>query len=229
MLAGAGTNPLQAEYVRIMQRGLSANAILQTALPTVSVPPIPSSIIPYDTGGSYRLNEDDLTKQLRMVAQMVAAGQTLGMRRQVFMVSIGGFDSHANQMRDQPALMARVANAIDYFLTSMGSLGLLNNVALFTASDFGRALLSNGDGSDHGWGSHHFVAGGMVAGRNIHGRFPNTALGGTDDIGSGRLLPSQSVTQMAAPLGRWMGLSSTDLATVLPGISNFDANALRYL
>ncbi|GCL65103.1 hypothetical protein AQPW35_41840 [Rubrivivax pictus] len=229
MLANVGTSPLQAEYVRILQRGMSANTILQTALPGVSVPPIPATTIPFGTGGSYKLDEDDLTKQLRMVAQMVAAGQTLGMRRQVFMVSIGGFDSHANQMRDQPALMARVANAIDYFLTSMGSLGMLNNVALFTASDFGRALLSNGDGSDHGWGSHHFVAGGMVAGRNIHGRFPSTALGGTDDIGSGRLLPSQSVTQMAAPLGRWMGLSSSDLATVLPGIANFDANALRFL
>ena len=108
---------------------------------------------------------------------MIAAGQTLGMRRQVFMVSVGGFDTHANQMRDQPVLMARVAQASNYFLSALNTMGLLNNVTLFSASDFGRTLTSNGDGSDHGWGSHHFIAGGGVKGGTIHGQFPITALG----------------------------------------------------
>ena len=84
---------------------------------------------------------------------MIGAGQTIGMKRQVFMVSMGGFDTHANQMRDQPVLMARVAQSIDYFMNAMRTMGLLDNVTLFTASDFGRTLNSNGDGSDHGWGS----------------------------------------------------------------------------
>jgi len=48
-------------------------------------------------------------------------------------------------------------------------------------------------------------------------------------VGSGRLLPSHSVSQMAAPLGRWMGLSATEVATVLPGLANFDAQALRFI
>ncbi len=225
----SGTDALQAEYVRVLQRGISSNSLLQTALPGANVQAIPATPIVLGTGTSITLNNDGLARQLRMVAQMIAAGQTLGMRRQVFMVSMGGFDTHANQMRDQPSLMARVAQSIDYFLSAMAGMGMLNNVALFTASDFGRTLQSNGAGCDHGWGSHHMVAGGMVAGGAIHGRFPDLALGSADEVGSGRLLPAISVSQLAAPMGRWLGLSATELATVLPGLGNFDAQALRFL
>ena len=151
------------------------------------------------------------------------------MRRQVFMVSMGGFDTHNNQMRDQPSLMARVAYSVDYFMQAVAALGLANNVLLFTASDFGRTLASNGDGSDHGWGSHHFVAGGAVKGRNILGRFPITALGTTDDVGSGRLLPGTSVTQMAAEMAGWMGLSPTEQRYVLPNLGNFATGAVDFL
>jgi uncharacterized protein (DUF1501 family) len=227
--AAEGTSPLQAEYARVMQRGLDAGVLLQTALPGVNVPAIPSTPIALGTGGSIALNQDSLARQLRMVAQMIGAGQTLGMRRQVFMVSMGGFDSHANQMRDQPSQMARVANSIDYFLSALGTMGLSNNVTLFTASDFGRALLSNGSGSDHGWGSHHFVAGGAVRGRNIYGRMPVTALGTADDVGSGRLLPGISVTQMAAKLAIWMGLSATELPYALPNVRNFSLTGLDFV
>jgi len=229
LLAAAGSDPLQAEYTRVMQRGLDTSAVLANALAGTNVPAIPATAIPLGTGGSLTLDQDSLARQLRLVAQLVAAGQTLGMRRQVFMVSMGGFDSHANQMRDQPSQMARVAQSVDYFLSAITTMGLLNNVTLFTASDFGRALLSNGSGCDHGWGSHHFVAGGAVRGRNMYGRFPATVLGGADDVGSGRLLPAYGVTQMAATMGRWMGLSNIDLNAVLPGIANFDAQALAFL
>ena len=91
-------------------------------------------------------------------------------------------------------------------MTAVASLSPANNVTLFTASDFGRTLANNGDGSDHGWGSHHFVAGGAVKGRAIYGKFPTTALNTDDDVGSGRLLLSTSVTQMAGKLAGWMGL-----------------------
>lgn len=228
-LAQAGSDALQAEYTRVLQRGIATSGVLQTALAAGSVPAIPAASIALGSGGSVLLSEDSLARQLRMVAQLAQAGQRLGMKRQVFMVSMGGFDSHANQMRDQPSHMARVAQGIDYFLGAMNSIGMLNNVTLFTASDFGRTLLSNGSGSDHGWGSHHFVAGGAVAGRTIHGRFPDLALGSANDAGSGRLVPTHAVVQMAAPMGRWLGLSSSDLATVLPSIANFDAQALRFV
>ena len=229
LLTTQGTDPLQVEYVRIAQRGLAANGVLQATLPGSNVLAVPSTRIMLGTGSSLTLDQDALARQLRMVAQLVAAGPTLGMRRQVFMVSLSGFDSHANQMRDQPGLMARVALGVDYFLTAMSGLGMLNNVTLFTASDFGRTLLSNGDGSDHGWGSHHFVAGGAVVGRNVYGQFPTMALGSNDDVGSGRLLPSTSVTQYAATLAGWMGLNAAEQRMVLPNLGNFSTGSLGFL
>jgi uncharacterized protein (DUF1501 family) len=151
------------------------------------------------------------------------------MRRQVFMVTIGGFDSHSDQMRSQPVLMGRVAQSVDWFMGALSGAGLLNSTTLFSASDFGRTLTSNGDGSDHGWGSHHFIAGGAVRGGDIYGRFPVTALGTDTDVGSGRLLPTTSVTQYAATLGRWMGLSTSELGTVLPNLSNFSNTQLGFV
>lgn len=228
-IAATSTDPLRSEYSRVLQRGVEAGAVLQRAMATVNVPAIPANQIALGSGGAVNLSTDSLARQLRLVAQTIGAAQTLGMRRQVFMVSMGGFDSHSNQMRDQPSQMARVAQSLDYFLTSLAAMGLLNNVTLFTASDFGRTLLSNGDGSDHGWGSHHFVAGGAVRGRNIYGQFPVTALGHEQDIGSGRLLPSSSVIQVAARLGGWMGLTANELRMVLPGVDHFDAQALPFI
>jgi uncharacterized protein (DUF1501 family) len=229
-LAGAGTgSPLQAEAVRVMQRSIDASAVLQAVLPGVSVPAIPATPIALGSGGTTTLDKDGLARQLRMVAKMIGAGPALGLRRQVFMVSMGGFDTHTSQVRDQPSLMARVALSTDYFLSALSTMGLLNNVVLFSASDFGRTLLSNGQGSDHGWGSHHFVAGGEVRGRNVYGRFPSTALGSADDVGSGRLLPATSVTEYAGSLGRWMGLSSADVASVLPNIGNFSSAGVGFV
>ncbi len=225
VLTDAGSTALQAEYARVMQRAIASDAVLQAALGTTQVPPIPTTTLGLGTGTS-TLDKQGLAQQLRMVAQMIGAGQALGMRRQVFMVQIGGFDSHNFQMRDQPGLMATVAHSTSYFLSALNTIGLLNNVMLFSASDFGRTLTSNGDGSDHGWGSHHFVAGGMVKGRDIHGRFPVTALGTSTDIGSGRLLPTTGVTELAASLGSWMGLNTTELGYVLPNLGNFGGQRL---
>lgn len=223
LLAGSGANEFEAEYLKVVQRSLSTGTTLQTALAATSVAALPTTAITLPSGSTLNLSTDSLAKQLRVVAQMIAAGPGLGMRRQVFMVSLGGFDSHSNQMRDQPLLMARVAQSVSWFLNAMQAQGMLNNVMLFSASEFGRTLVSNGDGCDHGWGSHHFVAGGTVKGREILGSFPVSALNTVDDLGSGRLLPSTSVSQLAASLGGWMGLSNTELQSVLPNLGNFGA------
>lgn len=224
LLAGSGANAYEAEYLKVVQRSLATASTLQTALAATSVPALPTAAITLPDGSALTLSTDALARQLSVVAQMIAAGQGMGMRRQVFMVSLGGFDSHAFQMRDQPLLMARVAQSVSWFLSAMQGQGLLNNVLLFTASDFGRTLVSNGDGSDHGWGSHHLVAGGTVKGRTIYGRFPVTALGTSDEIGSGRLLPSMAVSELASTLGSWMGLNGTELQQVLPNLGNFSTS-----
>lgn len=219
--ATSSPNAFQAEYLKVVQRSLSSTSVLQSAIAGTSVAALPTSAITLPDGNTLTLANDSLAKQLRVVAQMIAAGPGLGMRRQVFMVSLGGFDCHSNQMRDQPLMMARVAQSVGWFMSTLQGVGMANNVALFTASDFGRTLLSNGDGCDHGWGSHHVVVGGAVKGREIVGRMPLTTTGTSDDLGSGRLLPGTGVTQLAASLGGWMGLSSAELAQALPNLGNF--------
>jgi len=167
---------------------------------------------------------------------MIEAGMrgATGAKRQVFFVSLGGFDTHDLQNRNQADLMARVAQALRYFDTTLGALAARNLVTTFTASDFGRTFTSNGDGTDHGWGSHHFVMGGAVKGGDVYGRFPTLATkntnnnnfdGSADQLGNGSLLPTNSVDQMAATLGAWFGLSAGQLADIFPNLANFDVAA----
>ena len=144
----------------------------------------------------------------------------------MFFVSLGGFDLHDFLLQQHPGLLARVSSAIKSFHDATVELGVANSVTSFTASDFGRTLSSNGDGSDHGWGSHHFVVGGAVNGGRFHGILPATAVNGPDDVGQGRLLPTTSVDQFGAALASWFGVPATDLPLVFPNIGNFDANAL---
>lgn len=220
-LQGRPADALGDAYGQVLQRAVRANARLAGALAGVPAPALPPLRLPA-TSGSVTLDQLGLAQQLRTVAHAIASAPALGLRRQVFLVQMGGFDTHAQQMRDHPALSAQVAASIDWFMTTLNTAGLLPGVTLFTASDFGRTLTANGDGSDHGWGSHHIVAGGGTLGTRIHGQFPEVALGTKTDVGSGRLLPTTSVTQLAGALGEWMGLSSGEVADVLPGLSGFD-------
>ncbi|WP_153061362.1 DUF1501 domain-containing protein, partial [Escherichia coli] len=113
-----------------------------------------------------------LSNQLLIVAKLIAARQALGATRQVFFVSIGGFDLHDNLVTQHPGLLTAVNDALASFYAATVELGVANQVTTFTASDFGRTLTSNGDGSDHGWGSHHFVLGGAVRGGQFWGKLP---------------------------------------------------------
>lgn len=163
-----------------------------------------------------------LSAQLKMVARMIEQQTTFGMKRQVFMVGMGGFDLHDFLPTQHPALLQKLSTAMKEFDDAMTSLGKGPQVTAFTASDFGRTLSSNGDGSDHGWGSHHFVMGGAVNGGQFFGTAPEIGLSHNQQVGSGRLLPSTSIDQMGAELAAWFGVSATDVKTVLPNARNFD-------
>jgi uncharacterized protein (DUF1501 family) len=139
----------------------------------------------------------------------------------VFFVSLGGFDNHNLLMQDHPTLMARVDEAIGAFYQATVELGVADKVTTITASDFGRTLASNSDGSDHGWGGHHFVVGGAVSGGRFYGTAPHVSISSDDQVGQGRLLPSTAVDQYAATLARWFGVAESELPTVLPNIGNF--------
>ena len=153
---------------------------------------------------------NSLADQLKMVARLIAARSALGAKRQVFLVSLGGFDLHDNLIAQHPVLLGRVSEAMTAFYNATVELGVANQVTAFTASDFGRTLTSNGDGSDHGWGSHHFMVGGAVKGAAFYGTPPPVSVGNTSaaqdqwHVGQGRLLPTTSVDQYAATMATWL-------------------------
>ena len=205
---------MRAEYTRVMSRAIEANDTLSAAMATA-----PVLNTAFDTSSS-------LAMQLRMVARLISVRQALGVQRQVFFVSLGGFDLHDFLVAQHPGLLAQLASALRSFHDATTEMGVSQQVTAFTASDFGRTFSSNGDGSDHGWGSHHFVLGGAVDGGRFHGRHPELALNGPDDVGQGRLLPTTAVDQLAATLARWLGVSDSDLALVAPNIGEYSQRDL---
>lgn len=213
-----GYDLFSQDVADITKRSIDANVALAAALTTAPDLPLPAAAA-----------NNRLAQQLRMVARMIAQRNVLGAKRQVFFVSLGGFDTHDNQLVNQPALHTQIADALSYFQTSIDGLGVGPEVTTFTGSDFGRTLTSNGDGSDHGWGSHHFVMGSAVKGRNFYGTFPIMGLNNVDEVGSGRLIPTTSVDQFAATMARWFGVSDTNMRLVLPNIGNFANSNVGFL
>ncbi len=245
------TNKFEIEHANVVSNAIAADGLLQQVMtataPNGSTPvPVPTQYVqPNSAAGA--LANNSLAVQLQTVARMIAGQSTLGSSRQIFFVSIGGFDTHTTQATNQSDLLARVSHAIDYFYnTALKSSAMpggdqTNNVTLFTASDFGRTFTSNGSGTDHGWGSHHFVVGGngvtagSVKGGDIYGSFPQTFVSSSNvwgdpknnplDVGSGNFIPQISVDQYAATLAKWFGLTygiGSELATVFPNLVNFD-------
>ena len=208
---------MQAEHTRVMARAIDANAALSTAL--AGVPALSTAFAA----------DNPLALQLQMVARMISARSALGAQRQVFFVSLGGFDLHDFLPTQHPGLLTTVAGALKSFYDATVELGVAQQVTAFTASDFGRTLTSNGDGSDHGWGSHHFLLGGAVQGGRFHGQLPAVSVNGPDDVGQGRLLPTTAVDQLAATLASWMGVSDSNLALVAPNIGNYSVRNLGLL
>ncbi|WOO42809.1 DUF1501 domain-containing protein [Rubellicoccus peritrichatus] len=162
-----------------------------------------------------------LASQLRMVATSIAAHTTLNMNRQTFFVQLGGWDHHDEVLNNMDGMVPIVSQAIDSFYSALTEINEQNNVTLFTASDFGRTLTSNGAGSDHAWGGNHLVVGGAVNGGNVYGTYPDLYEGSPIDTGRGRLIPTTSVDQYFAELALWFGVSPQDLPTVLPNVTNF--------
>nr|WP_297353514.1 DUF1501 domain-containing protein [uncultured Caldimonas sp.] len=235
-------NYFEAAYADTTRRSIEAEQTLGAALGTTvgapyGTPGLPSGqadpLLQYDNPITGAKATNNLAQQFQIVARMIGAAGTLGMRRQVFFVGMGGFDTHDFQNRNHAELMAKLSHGLAYFDAVLGGLGMRNNVTTFTASDFGRTFTSNGDGTDHGWGAHHFVMGGAVRGGNVYGNFPvyGTSTGNGDftspnQIGSnGSLLPELSVDQYAATMGRWFGLTDAQLLDMMPNLRNFDASA----
>jgi uncharacterized protein (DUF1501 family) len=210
-------NLFEAEFAKITNRSITNNALLSSALGGVTLnTPFPAN--------------SNLSDQLQMIAKIIAVRQALGMRRQIFFCSVGGFDTHSNELSDQGDLLTELSQCMNSFYQATKELNISDRVTLFTASDFGRTFQANGSGADHAWGSHALVLGDSVAGGNIYGSYPTLALNGPDDIGEGRWVPTTAVDQYSATLAKWYGVSSpTDMATILPNIGRFSTADVGFM
>src|SRR5215475_6052840 len=175
--------------------------------------------------------KNGLASQLKQVAQVIAARSALGINRQIFFCSLGGFDTHADQLTAQQSLMTQLSQAMAAFYGATQELGVANNVTSFTLSEFSRTFQpGSNNGTDHAWGGHQMILGGAVKGNAQYGTFPTLALAGPDDTGSnGRWIPTTSVDQYAATLASWFGVSAADLPSVFPNLGNFPTANLGFL
>lgn len=214
LMTTGGSTPFVSEHATISRRALDSYAQVNAALATA-----PAANFPLFPAGN------SLADQLRIVARLISVSQELGAKRQVFFVSLGGWDLHDNLVAQHPGLLGNVANALRAFYDTLAGLGVGDRVTTFTASDFGRTLVANDDGSDHGWGSMHFVLGGAVRGRRFYGTPPAIGNNTPDDVGQGRLLPTISVDQYAATLATWFGVTPSSMSTVLPNIGNYNPSS----
>ncbi len=209
-------NALQRQYASVMRRSMDNEVMINDALDAES--PLATTF-----------PDTHLGRQLQMIARLINVRSALQMQRQIFFVGLGGFDTHDNQLADQADQLSELDGALAAFHAATVEMSLANSVTTFTASEFGRTTSVNGDGTDHGWGSHHLVLGGAVNGRRIYGIPPNLSVGGPDDADWGQIIPTTSVDQYAATMARWYGVPSGDMSTVFPNIGRFATADLGFM
>ena len=223
ILSADETNLFAKEYEVVIGRSIAAQATLADCMLPAGAAGIadPPQFLDPTTK---KLTTNPLAVSLQTVARIIGGRSGLGVSRQIFYVELGGFDTHDNQAPQHAMLLSQLGSALEYFDATMTAAGLGNNVTAFTASDFGRTLTANSDGTDHGWGSHHFVTGGAVAGGDMYGAYPVIGSNAANDLGAGRLIPTTSVEQYAGTLARWFGLSDSQVREVLPNFANFGSS-----
>ena len=229
------TSDFANDHAAVVTRSIQAAGVVNAAVsqaPAALIPAPPAYVNPI-TGGT---QVNPLAQQLQTVARMIAAAPGLGIQRQVFCVTLGSFDSHQNQNLTQPNLLAQLAQAMAYFdaaLSNIGGVDLGASVTTFTASDFGRTFTTNGTGTDHAWGGHHFVMGGAVKGGDIYGQYPTVGidLGSfvNPDMSGNALVPTLAVDQYAATLGGWFGVPAPALSAIFPNLGAFGAANLGFV
>jgi uncharacterized protein (DUF1501 family) len=225
------SNVFEREVVRVYRRSVAgAQAVSDALLAANAIDAQFPRSAPPEVPGPARGWHASLMSQLSAVARMISSRNLLGLKRQTFFVSIGGFDMHNTLEHHRYALQA-ISDAMAKFYTVTNQLGVADKVTTFTASDFGRPLQVNGTGSDHGWGGHHFVVGGAVNGGNLYGMFPNMTLSGPNYTGQqGHLIPTTSVDQYAATMAKWFGVSASDISqTVVPRVGRFATADLGFM
>jgi uncharacterized protein (DUF1501 family) len=244
---------MQAQaYASVAEHSINTGALLNNAITNTASanfwnPLFPTNITPLGGGKTF---SSSLGPQLRMVARLIEAGRRsavsggFGLQRQIFFCQVGGYDLHTGQtpgpgstaIGSHANLLMELSQCMNAFQRAMESLDatypaapMSKAVTTFTSSDFGRTFPSNGQGSDHGWGSHHLILGGAVKGGQTYGKFPTLAVNGPDDTSTGRWIPTTAIDQYFATLATWFGVDSNNLATVFPNIGRFTSPNLGFV
>jgi len=216
LLAQSHPDPLTRTYAGKMSNAIDWYNTMQSAL--AGAPPITT---PFP-------DNNPVGDALKEIASVISVRSALSAKRQIFFVSYGSFDTHDDQLDDQPSLLSTISQALGAFYAATEELGVASSVATFTMSEFARTLNTDGDGTDHAWGGIQFVMGGSVIGQRLYGTpaasggiFPDQTLDGPDCLSRGQMIPATSCDQYAATLARWLGVSDCDLATIFPYLANF--------
>ena len=248
-------NLQEQAYAGVGEHSIQSGALLNNAITNTAAPywtnPFPLTVTNNAVVGGNHFGSS-LAPQLQMVARLIEAGHRaaasggFGMNRQIFFCQVGGYDLHTGQTSYSATntngvltgahsnLFSELSQSLYAFQRAMEQLeqvypGISKSVTAFTASDFSRTFPSNGQGSDHGWGSHHIIVGGAVNGGKTYGTFPTLAVNGPDDTGTGRWIPTTSTDQYFATLATWFGVPSTSLATIFPNIGRFATSNLGFI
>jgi uncharacterized protein (DUF1501 family) len=226
LLTTSGTNQIVSAAAGVLQGALTAANVANPVLTAALSPTITTA---FTVGGA--LLNTGIANQLKQVARLIEARNAIGVTRQFFFVSLGGFDNHSQLLNGQSTLFNQLSPALSAFYNYSVAAGIDSSVTTFTMSDFSRTFRGNGNaGTDHAWGAHHLVIGGAVKGGDFYGTFNNLALGGPDDVGSsGVWLPTTSVDQVGATLASWFGVSAVDLPYVFPNLPRFAPQNLGFV
>ncbi len=200
----------------VLTEGLAIGDIINNALETTNI----TTVFP----------NSSLGRQMKQVAQLIEARAALGIKRQIFFCSTGGFDTHSDQPGRHQSLMTNLSEAVTAFYQATQELTVADKVTTFTESDFGRTFQPNQrGGTDHAWGGHHVVLGAAVN-NGFYGNFPTLLVDGDDSTDSrGRWIPTTSVDQYGSTLAQWFGVTPTDLITIFPNLPNFPTNNLGFV
>lgn len=252
---GKTSSNLQTKtYSEILDHSVASADLVQdklnaqsTSAPFLANFPAGNSITTPNGGRTFT---SSLMSQMRMVARLIELGSKstaaggLGMKRQIFFVQVGGYDTHTNQTDNAGStttdaariiigshanLLAELSRSLSALHGAMDDLGIADKVTAFTTSDFNRTFPCNGYGSDHGWGGHQIVTGGAVRGGATYGRFPILTVNGPDDTSTGRWIPTTSVDQYAATLARWFGVDDSNMDIILPNLGRFATSDLGFM
>jgi uncharacterized protein (DUF1501 family) len=208
LLAVNHDNLFRREYTNRLRRAIDAQATFVEAIQTA-----PELLTAFS--GNY------FSQSLRQIARVIGSSDALEANRQTFFITVGGWDHHDEVLDNQAAMLPMISAGLSEFRSALMELGVFDQVTTFTTSDFGRTLTSNGKGSDHGWGGHHIVMGGAVAGGALYGSYPLLCASSPLDVGRGVYIPTTSVDSYFAELALWFGVPASDLELVLPNVARF--------